>query len=217
MRRKEAQEPQPEQAQQKKESAAKETEKSQELEELRRQLADLQKERDELFARLQRLSADYANFQKRAPKQVADTIAYEKERIMRTLLPVLDNFEHTFQKAHLAENVDAFVRGLRIIHEQILDVLKSHGIEQINALGKNFDPALHEAVLQRAESQEADNVVLEEFQKGYKLNGRVIRPTKVIVNKLTAEQPAQQLQAGPEEQTTNQDEAANEGETNTVE
>ena len=66
-------------------------------EELRQNLEGLQKEKDELFGKLQRVSADYANFQKRVPKQIADTICYEKEKIIKSLLPALDNFEHTLQ------------------------------------------------------------------------------------------------------------------------
>lgn len=137
-----------------------------------------------VFAQYQRISADYANFQKRVPKQIADTICYEKEKIIKTLLPALDNFEHTLQNADSAENADVFVTGIRIIYDQMLDILKSHGVEQIKASGENFDPALHEAMMQKTEPEEEDNIVLEEFQKGYKLNGRVIRPSKVIVNKL---------------------------------
>jgi len=156
-----------------------------ELEELRQTLESLQKEKDELFGKLQRVSADYANFQKRVPKQITDTICYEKERIIKTLLPALDNFEHTLQNADSAENSDVFVKGIQIIYDQMLDILKSHGVEQIKAPGENFDPALHEAMMQKTEPEEEDNIVLEEFQKGYKLNGRVIRPSKVIVNKLT--------------------------------
>jgi len=188
MKNKEAQEAKQEKAEEKKESVEKKADKADELEELRRQLADLQKEKDETFARLQRLSADYANFQKRAPKHVADTIAYEKEKLIRTLLPALDNFEHTFQNAHSAESVDAFVKGVRIIYDQVIDILKSHGVEQINALGKKFDPSQHEAVLQKADLQQPDGTVLEEPQKGYKLNGRVIRASRVVVNKLPANQ-----------------------------
>ncbi len=156
-----------------------------ELEELRQTIESLQKEKDELFGKLQWVSADYANFQKRVPKQIADTICYEKERIIKTLLPALDNFEHTLQNADSAENSDVFVKGIQIIYDQMLDILKSHGVEQIKAPGENFDPALHEAMMQKTEPEEEDNIVLEEFQKGYKLNGRVIRPSKVIVNKLT--------------------------------
>jgi molecular chaperone GrpE len=79
----------------------------------------------------------------------------------------------------------------------MLDILKSHGVEQIKAPGENFDPALHEAMMQKTEPEEEDNIVLEEFQKGYKLNGRVIRPSKVIVNKLT-EDRGQKTEDGTE-------------------
>ncbi len=166
--------------------------KEKDSEELGGQMRDLQSQKDELFEKLQRLSADYANFQKRVPKQIADTIAYEKEKIIKTLLPALDNFEHTLQNADSAENVDAFVKGVQIIYDQMLDILKSHGVEVIKALGEKFDPAVHEAMMQKAEPDTKDNVVLEEFQKGYKLNTRVIRPSKVIVNKLPSEQQVQQ-------------------------
>ncbi len=188
-----------------------------ELQELREILESLQKEKDELFGKLQRVSADYANFQKRVPKQIADTICYEKERIIKTLLPALDNFEHTLQNADSAENSDVFVKGIQIIYDQMLDILKSHGVEQIKAPGENFDPALHEAMMQKTEPEKEDNIVLEEFQKGYKLNGRVIRPSKVIVNKLTAEQPAQQQETKLQEQTTNEAETADEYETKDME
>ena len=138
-----------------------------------------------LLGQYQRVSADYANYQKRMPKQIADSIGYEKERIIKSLLPALDNFEHTLQSAHSAENVDVLVKGIRIIYDQMLDILKSHNVEQIEALGERFDPAMHQAMTQQSNPDKEENTVLEEFQKGYKLNGRVIRPSKVIVNKLT--------------------------------
>jgi len=159
-----------------------------EFEKLREERDALQNEKNELLGKLQRVSADYANFQKRVPKQISDTLTYEKEKIIKTLLPALDNFEHTFQNAHSAENVDALIKGVRIIYDQMLDILKSHGVEQIKALGEYFDPSQHEAVMQRSEPDKQDNTVLEEFQKGYKLNDRVIRPTKVVVNKLASEE-----------------------------
>ena len=162
-----------------------------ESEELRAEIHDLQSQKDDIFEKLQRLSADYANFQKRVPKQIADTIAYEKERIIKSLLPALDNFEHTLQNASSAENVDAVVKGVQIIYDQMLDILKTHGVEVIKALGEKFNPATHEAIMQKTDPAGQDSVVLEEFQKGYKLNGRVIRSTKVIVIKLPSEQQTQ--------------------------
>jgi molecular chaperone GrpE len=121
-----------------------------ELEELRVTIESLRKEKDELFGKLQRVSADYANFQKRVPKQISDTVGYEKERIIKTLLPALDNFEHMLQNAHSAENVDVLVKGIRIIYDQLLDILKSHNVEQIEALGEKFDPAMHQAMTQQS-------------------------------------------------------------------
>ena len=175
-----------------------------ELEELRRQIESLQKEKDELFGKLQRIGADYANFQKRVPKQIADTVAYEKEKIIKTLLPALDNLEHTLQNAHSAEDVDVLIKGIQIVYDQVLDTLKSHGVEQIKAAGEKFEPALHEAMMQRYEAEEEENIVLEEFQKGYKLNGRVIRPSKVVVNKPSSEQEAPQQEDTEQEQKADQ-------------
>ena len=180
------------------------------MKELRQQLENLQKEKDELFGKLQRVSADYTNFQKRAPRQIADTIAYEKERIIKTLLPAMDNFEHTLQNAYSAESADVLVKAIEIIYEQMLEILKSHNVEQIKALGEKFDPALHEAMMQQSDPGKEEDLVLEEFQKGYKLNDRVIRPSKVIVNKLPSEQPTQgekeqkEEKVDAEEQTTDE-------------
>ena len=168
--------------------------KQNELEQLRSRIDDLQSQKDELFGKLQRVSADYANFQKRVPKQIADTISYEKEKIIKTLLPTLDNLEHTLQNVHSAENIETIVKGIQIIYDQMLDILKSHGVEQIKSQGEAFDPALHQAMMQQAEPAGEENIVLEEFQNGYKLNDRVIRPGKVVVNKLPSEQTADEYQ-----------------------
>ena len=134
-----------------------------------------------------RTGADYANFQKRVPRDMADSVAYEKEKIMKTLLPALDNFERTLRNASAkggAENNEGVLKGIKITYDHILDILKSNGVEQIKAASEKFDPALHEAITQRNEPEKEDGIVLEELERGYKLNGRVIRPSKVIVNKV---------------------------------
>lgn len=153
---------------------------------LQKLVDELSIEKDELFGKLQRISADYANYQKRAPKQIADSVAYEKKAIIKTLLPCLDNFEHTLGGAE-SGGIEEVIKGIKIVFDHILDVLKSHGVEIIEAMEKEFDPTIHEAVMQRKEEDKAGNIVLEEFQKGYMLNGKVIRPSKVIVNKLPEE------------------------------
>ncbi len=178
-----------------KESKAKEVE----IQELREKMADIEKERDELLGKLQRVSADYANFQKRVPRQIADSLGYEKERIFRSLLPALDNFERTLQNARSAESVDTLVEGIRIVYDQMLDILKSHEVASTNALGEIFDPSRHEAVMQKSEPEQEENVVLEELQKGYTLNGRVIRPSKVIVNMPITREAPQQEPGAPQE------------------
>jgi molecular chaperone GrpE len=161
----------------------------------------------------QRTSADYANFQKRLAKQTSDAIAYEKEKIIKTLLPALDNFEHTLQNAPSAESTDILIKGIRIIYDQILDILKTHGVEHIDALGEKFNPAFHEVISQKTESEKEDNIILEEFQKGYKLNGRVIRPSRVIINKLPSEQetPKQEQAAEQEQKKDKEDETTDNG------
>lgn len=153
-------------------------------EQLRQDLENARKEKEEVFSRLQRVYADYANFQKRAPKNIADTVAYEKERFIGSFLPILDNFDRTLREARAAQNVEAVVQGVEIIRDQMLTILKSHGVEPIDSLHEKFDPARHEAMIRRSEPDKEDDVVLEEFQKGYALNGRVIRPSRVAINKV---------------------------------
>jgi len=159
---------------------------------------ELTKEKTELFEQLQRVSADYANFQKRAPKQIADSVAYEKKAIIRSLLPSLDNFEHALNAAKTAESLDSVVEGIQLVFDHMLDALKSHGVEPINAAGEEFDPALHEALMQQADEDQPENIVLQEYQRGYKVNDQVIRPSKVIVNKLPVEEPAEETSSEPE-------------------
>jgi len=178
-----------------KESKAKEAE----IQELREKMANLEKEKDDLLGKLQRVSADYTNFQKRVPRQIADSVGYEKERIFRSLLPALDNFERTLQNARSAENVDTLLDGIRIIYDQMLNILKSHEVAPTNALGEIFDPSRHEAVMQKSEPEQQENVVLEELQKGYTLNGRVIRPSKVIINMPITREAPQQEPGAPQE------------------
>ena len=183
--------------------------KQNELDELHNNIESLQKEKDEIFEKLQRVSADYANYQKRIPRQISDSINYEKERIIKSLLPALDNFEHTLHNSNSAENVDILAKGIRIIYDQMLDILKSHGVEQLKTLGEIFDSAQHEAMMRKNEPEKDDNTILEEFQKGYKLNDRVIRPSKVVVNKLETEQET--------EEQTEQDKAVEETDTTEME
>ncbi len=148
------------------------------------EMESLRKEKDELFAKLQRVCADYANFQKRVPRQISDSVTYEKERILRSLLPVLDNFERTLKAEGSVQSVESLLKGVEIVRDQMLGVLKSHGVEPVCAVGERFNPERHEAILRKCESDQADDIVLEEYQTGYQLNDRILRPSRVAVNKI---------------------------------
>lgn len=158
------------------------------VEKLQKQIEDLRQEKDQIFAKLQRLAADYDNFQKRSAKQTVDSIAYEKDAIIKALLPVLDDFERAL--AH-AEQGDSVAEGVKLVYEHLKGVLRSQGVEELKAAGQRFDPAVHEAIVQQFDADEEDGIVLEELQKGYKLNGRVIRASRVVVNKTPAAETQQ--------------------------
>ena len=180
---------------------------NEEMEKLRQELENVQKEKDEHFARLQRVYADFANFQKRVPKQISDTVAYERERLLRSLLPVLDNFERTLKAQASTQNLEAFVKGVEIIRDQMVGILKLQGVTPIPAVGEKFDPEKHEAMLRRSEPDQPDDIVLEEYQTGYKLDDRILRPSRVAVNKVQPAASAQGTEASeaatePEEPQT---------------
>ena len=158
-----------------------------EIAKLEKQIEKLTQEKGELFEKLQRVSAEFVNYEKRSSKQIADSVEYEKKTIFKSLLGSLDNLEHALAAGGGAKSIDAVVEGVQLTFDHMLDALKAHGVERILATGQQFDPSLHEALMQRAEEGKEDNVVLEEFQSGYTINGQVIRPCKVIVNKLGVE------------------------------
>lgn len=193
-----ASEPQPQQDEQ----AQPSNDQAEKLQQLQQELESVRKEKDETFARLQRVYADYANFQKRVPKQVGDTVAYERERILKSLLPLLDNLERTLKAEASTQNLDAFVKGVEIVRDQMLGVLKIHGVEPIQAVGEKFDPERHEAMLRRNEPDKPDDTVLEEYQTGFRLNDHILRPSRVAVNKVSqaaADQGTEARQTAPEQ------------------
>lgn len=161
-------------------------------EQLEKQIQELAVEKQTIFEQLQRVSADYANFQKRAPKQIADSVAYEKKSILRSLLPSIDNFEHALSHAANAEGkeaMDNIISGIQLVFDHMLDALKSQGVKRIDALGQPFDPNLHEAMMRRSEPDKENDTVVEVYQAGYLMGDQVLRPSKVIVNKVEEAKP----------------------------
>ena len=152
---KEEHKPATEQEQPKTEPPAQDAETLQkQLEELRKQAESLQKEKDDIFAKLQRVAADYDNYQKRSAKQITDNVAYEKDKIVKSLLPVLDNFEYILANTSCGVTDETLLKGVKIIYDQMLGVLKGHGVEQIKSAGEKFNPAHHEAITHRSENRQ---------------------------------------------------------------
>lgn len=130
-----------------------------------------------------RLAADFDNFKKRTQRENEHRAAAQKEAIVRDLLPVLDNLERSVAsaKGHVPEQLR---RGVQMIWQQALQVLKQHGFESQEDLGQPFDPDRHEAVVTRADAAHPDHVVLEVWQRGWRRATHLFRPAKVVVNDL---------------------------------
>ena len=174
------------------------------IEKLEKKINELTSEKQDLFEQLQRVSADYANFQKRAPKQIADSVAYEKKAVLRSFLPSIDNFEHALSHASTAkgqEALDNLIKGVQMVFDHMLDALKAHVVKGIDALDQPFDPNLHEAMMRRSDPDKEDDTVLEVYQAGYMIGEQVLRPSKVIVNKIETEEPEEEAPDTADEKT----------------
>ena len=126
-----------------------------------------------------RLMADFQNFKRRVEKEKSEIYAYANEKLVSQLLDVIDNFE----RALLHEEADdSYVEGMKMIFKQLTGVLEKAGLEEINALGEDFDPNFHNAVMTEDNDDYDSGKVTEVMQKGYLLNKKVIRPSMVKVN-----------------------------------
>ncbi|MFP4106375.1 MAG: nucleotide exchange factor GrpE [Phycisphaerae bacterium] len=148
----------------------------------------LQQERDDLFSRLQRVSADYMNYQKRVQRDVQQARDFANEQLIKELLAVVDNMERALDAAAKDhDSDDPLLQGMQLVHDSFMDVLSRYGVQRIEAEGKPFDPAMHSAMMEQPSSEVEPMTVLQEVQKGYQLKGRTIRPASVIVAKAPEE------------------------------
>ncbi len=152
-------------------------------------LAEATAELAETRNRLLRLAADFENFRRRSTREKEDASKYAIQTFLEKLLPVLDNLEMAQKAATDAGASGALHDGVGMILGQLHGVLREAGVEEIHAAGGPFDPALHEAISQQESSDVAEGTVLKQFQKGYKLNGRLVRAARVVVARAPA-QPA---------------------------
>ena len=143
----------------------------------------LQEQADKNYDLYVRSQAEMENFKKRNAKEKEDVVRYANETLMKEILPVMDNLEKAISHAHQDNAVDALREGVELTLKGLKSTLKKAGLEEVQAQGQPFDPCFHEAVSEMADERAKPGTVLQELQKGYVLNGRLIRPSMVVVTK----------------------------------
>jgi molecular chaperone GrpE len=155
-------------------------------EELMLKLEETEKRAAENYDKYVRAVADLDNYKKRAVREKADAIKYGNENLLKDILPLMDNMDRALGHACGSDDFEAFKEGLRMLRDQLLCCLQKHGVEQIDAVGKDFDPNVHEAMLQVESDKHEASQVVDEFERGYLLSGRLLRPAKVSVCRRSA-------------------------------
>ena len=141
-------------------------------------LARAERERDEYLDLARRAQADFENYRKRAAREAAAAGERAKSGLVRELLPIVDNLERALISAE--EGEQHLAEGVRLVHSELIAVLERNGIEQFNPAGDRFDPAEHEALSVRSDGE--PGLVLDVVEKGYRANGTVLRPARVVVS-----------------------------------
>jgi molecular chaperone GrpE len=151
-----------------------------------RDVQRLQAEKDDLYQRLARVTAEFQNSRKRLETEMEQRMEYANANLIKSLLPVIDNFERALAVEPAKSDAASILKGLQLVHDQWMTVLKSQAVEEIAPQpGDPFDPARHQALMQIADDKYKDQgpTVVQLMQKGYALNDRVLRPAQVGVSK----------------------------------
>src|SRR5687767_4286030 len=151
-------------------------------------IAATEKERDTLKEQLLRAVADFDNYRKRIERERRELSDYAATDVLLELLPIIDNFERALQAPAGGDEAfkkadEAFKKGVELIHKQMLDLLRKRGVTLIDALGADFDPNVHQAVIHEPSDEHREGEVMQELQRGYKLGDRLLRPAMVKVAK----------------------------------
>ena len=144
------------------------------------ELAVALRERGEYLALAQRTQADFENYRKRAAKEAAAASGRAKRGLIGELLPVVDNLERALASA--GEGEEHLADGVRLVHSELISVLGRNGVEPFDPAGEKFDPTFHEALSTRAQEGADPGTVIDVIEKGYSLNGAVVRPARVVVS-----------------------------------
>ena len=135
----------------------------------------------ELQDRYLRLAAEFDNYKKRNAREYTQMREWAASDLILDLLHIADDFRRALQ--HDSEDVENYKQGMKLIYGKLLEVLQKKGVKEIDAVGKQFDPNFHEAILQVEVDDQDDGIIVEEVEKGYFLNDRVLRPARVVVAK----------------------------------
>ena len=146
------------------------------------QIDKLEKENGDLSDRLLRTLAEFDNYRKRVAREKDDLLKYGAEKMALEMLSVADNFERALDQAKNAADAAALVQGVEMIFKQFLATLEKFNIKSFDSIGQTFDPEKHEAMARQDHPEYAENTVVAEFQKGYFLNDKLLRPARVVVS-----------------------------------
>ena len=153
------------------------------IEELQASLAEKEKQIEELKERMLYQQAEFENFKKLRARERQDLLRFGNETLIKEMLPVIDNLERAIEHAGKTEEAKSITEGLELTLNGFLKVLEKFDVTQVEALGRPFDPNLHEAVYQEEKDGVEPGTVVGEFQKGYAMDGRLLRPSMVSVAK----------------------------------
>lgn len=141
----------------------------------------LQEAYDKLNQQYIRLAADFDNYRKRQEQERESLVKYGTENALKKMLEVLDNFERGQKALEGVEDSEKIKECFQLVHKQVWDTLSKLGLEEIKAVGEEFDPIFHEAVMQTPTTEHPEHTVINELQKGYKVGDKILRPTLVNV------------------------------------
>lgn len=161
---------------------------------LEQKLEEAEAEAKSAHDRFLRVSAEFENFKKRTRREVDDFRKYANEALIKELLNVVDNLERAMESSIEAKENNQLLEGVDLTLKEILKIFEKFNVKPIEALEKEFDPAVHQAVLQEPSEAHPDNTVIREFQRGYTIHERLLRPAMVVVSK-AAEGPGDAEQA----------------------
>ena len=147
------------------------------------ELGETKRERDEYLELAQRTRADFENYRKRVAKETSEALARGKAELARELLPVIDNLERALESGSDPGAHEPLVKGVGLVLEELRGRLAGAGVEAFDPKGQKFDPKLHEALSAQSAEGTEPGLVIETLEKGYRLNGQVLRPARVVVSK----------------------------------